>query len=95
MGKRWQVTFDAEKTQATLFSRRQDAVNKYKNINLLEGRNIYLQESVNILEFGFDTGLTFTKHVKKITKDAAWKLSCVRRIAHILDVQGVDTLYNS
>ena len=56
---------------------------------------IHLQKSVNILGVEFNTVLTFTNHVRKVTKDAAWKLSCVRRIAHLLDAQGVDTLYKS
>ncbi|KAG0715534.1 60S ribosomal protein L23 [Chionoecetes opilio] len=34
-------------------------------------------------------------HVRKVTKDAAWKLSCIRRVAHLLDAQGVGTLYKS
>ncbi|KAG0727963.1 hypothetical protein GWK47_033522 [Chionoecetes opilio] len=37
----------------------------------------------------FDSGLTYTSHVKKVAKDAAWKLSCIRRVAHLLDAQGV------
>ncbi|KAG0721322.1 hypothetical protein GWK47_006441 [Chionoecetes opilio] len=91
-GKRWQVTFASDKTQAVLISRRQDAVNWDQHAILLEGRKIHLQESVNILGVEFDSGLTYTSHVRKVAKDAAWKLSCIRRVAHLLDAQGVGTL---
>ncbi|KAG0726470.1 hypothetical protein GWK47_036479 [Chionoecetes opilio] len=65
------------------------------NAILLEGRKIYLQESVNILRVEFDSGLIYTSHVRKVAKDAAWKLSCIRRVAHLLVAQGVGTLYKS
>ncbi|XP_069987613.1 uncharacterized protein [Penaeus vannamei] len=40
-----------------------------------------------------NSALTFTGHVKTIARKAAWKLNCVRRIAHLLDSQGICTLY--
>ncbi|XP_069983709.1 uncharacterized protein [Penaeus vannamei] len=40
-----------------------------------------------------NSALTFTGHVKNIARKAAWKLNCVRRIAHLLDSQGICTLY--
>ena len=40
-----------------------------------------------------NSALTFTGHVKTIAKKAAWKLSCVRRVSHLLDSQGISTLY--
>lgn len=94
-GKRWQVTFAPEKTQAVLISRRHDAVNWNQQHILLEGRRVQLQESVSILGVEFDSRLTFTRHVRKVAKDAAWKLSCIRRLAHLLDAQGIETLYKS
>jgi len=93
--KRWQVTFAPEKTQAALISRRQDDVDRDQLTIHLEGRKIHLQESVNILGVEFDSGLTYTSHVRKVAKNAAWKLNCIRRVAHLLDAQGVDTLYKS
>ncbi|KAG0718254.1 hypothetical protein GWK47_052787 [Chionoecetes opilio] len=94
-GKRWQVTLAPDKIQAILISRRQDAVNWDQHAILLEGRKIHLQESVNILGVEFDSGLTYTSHVRKVAKDAAWKLSCIRLVAHLLDAQGFGTLYKS
>ncbi|KAG0720009.1 hypothetical protein GWK47_007011 [Chionoecetes opilio] len=91
--KRWQVTFAPDKTQAVLISRRQDTVNWDQHSIILEGRRIHLQESVSILGVKFDHGLTYTSHVRKVAKDAAWKLSCIRRVAYLLDAQGVGTLY--
>ncbi|XP_045105429.1 uncharacterized protein LOC123500947 [Portunus trituberculatus] len=40
-----------------------------------------------------NSALTFTEHVRTITKIAAWKLSCIRRVSHFLDYQGISTLY--
>ena len=94
-GMRWQVTFAPEKTQAVLISRRQNDADRDQLAIHLEGRRIHLQESVNILGVEFDSSLTYTSHVRKVAKNAAWKLSCIRRIAHLLDAQGVDTLYKS
>ncbi|KAG0710961.1 hypothetical protein GWK47_021687 [Chionoecetes opilio] len=94
-GKRWQATFAPDNTQAVLISRRQDADNWDQHAILLEGRRIHLQESVSILGVEFDFGLTYTSHVRKIAKDAAWKLSCTQGVAHLLDAQGVSTLYKS
>ena len=37
--------------------------------------------------------LTFTNHLRNVAKKAAWKLSCVRRISHLLDARGISTLY--
>ncbi|KAG0715468.1 hypothetical protein GWK47_011872 [Chionoecetes opilio] len=82
-------------TQAVLISRIQDAVSWDQNAILLEGRRIHLQESVSILGVEFDSGLTYTSHVRKVANDTAWKLSCIRRVAHLLDAQGVGTLYKS
>ena len=42
-----------------------------------------------------DSSLSFTSHVRKVAKDAAWKLSCVRRVGKILDGPGIATLYRA
>ncbi|KAG0726892.1 hypothetical protein GWK47_035680 [Chionoecetes opilio] len=62
-------------TQPVLISSKQDAVNWDQNAILLEGRKKHLQESVNILGVEFDSGFTYTSHVRKVAKDAAWKLA--------------------
>ncbi|KAG0728601.1 hypothetical protein GWK47_032143 [Chionoecetes opilio] len=53
------------------------------------------RRSVNILGVEFDSGLTYTSTSRRSPRDAAWKLSCIRRVAHLLDAQGVGTLYKS
>lgn len=37
--------------------------------------------------------LTFTNHSRNVTKIAAWRLSCVRRIFHLLDAWSISALY--
>ena len=94
-GRRWQVEFASGKTQAMLISRRPEPTDSAP-VNLkLGGRTLPLQESVNILGVEFNNTLTFTGHVKQLAKTAAWKLGCVRRIAHLLDAKGVDTVYKA
>ena len=91
----WQVTLAPDKTQAMVISRRQD-INTIPAPNIqLEGRRLYLQDSINILGVEIDSSLTFTNHAKKVAKNAAWKLSCVRRISHLLDAKGVEVLYKA
>ncbi|KAG0716749.1 hypothetical protein GWK47_008954 [Chionoecetes opilio] len=55
----------------------------------------YTSRSQSHSGVGVDSGLTYTSHVRKVAKDVAWKLSCIRRVAHLLDAQGVGTLYKS
>ncbi|KAG0710939.1 hypothetical protein GWK47_021742 [Chionoecetes opilio] len=43
----------------------------------------------------FDAGLTFTSHTRRVAKNSAWRLSCVRRISHLLDAKGVEVLYKA
>lgn len=94
-GKRWQVTLAPEKTQVMLISRRQDLATAAPVDIQLDGRRLPLQGSVTILGVEFDNHLTFTNHVRQVAKDAAWKLGCIRRIAHLLDDRGVVSLYKA
>ncbi|KAG0722187.1 hypothetical protein GWK47_044984 [Chionoecetes opilio] len=52
-----------------------------------------LQTSISILGVEVNSVLTFTDHIRTIARKAAWKLSCVRRVSHLLDSQGITTLY--
>ncbi|XP_050715616.1 uncharacterized protein LOC126998200 [Eriocheir sinensis] len=91
----WQVTLAPDKTQAMVISRRRDINNLAGPGIQLEGKTLPLQDSISILGVGFDAGLSFTNHAKKISKNAAWKLSCVRRISHLLDAKGTEVLYKA
>ncbi|KAG0729688.1 hypothetical protein GWK47_029826 [Chionoecetes opilio] len=51
--------------------------------------------SISILGVEFDAGLTFTSHARRVAKSSAWRLSCVRRISHLLDAKGVEVLYKA
>ena len=80
-----------EKTQVMLVSRRHSPLDTPIPTILLDGRALPLQASISILGVEMNSALTFTGHVKTIARKAAWKLNCVRRIAH-LDSQGICTL---
>ncbi|KAG0715148.1 hypothetical protein GWK47_012632 [Chionoecetes opilio] len=92
-GRRWQVDLAPEKTQAMLISRRQRPPDTPIPTILLGGRPVPLQTSISILGVEVNSVLTFTDHIRTIARKAAWKLSCVRRVSHLLDSQGITTLY--
>ncbi|KAG0715290.1 hypothetical protein GWK47_012283 [Chionoecetes opilio] len=60
---------------------------------LLGGRPVLLQTSLSILGVEVNSVLTFTELIRTIARKAAWKLSCVRRVSHLLVSQGITTLY--
>lgn len=91
----WQVTLAPDKTQAMVMSHRRDINNLAGPGIQLEGKTLPLQDSISILGVEFDAGLSFTNHAKKISKNAAWKLSCVRRISHLPDAKGTEVLYKA
>ena len=62
---------------------------------VLNGKRLPLLPSVSILGVEVNNTLTFTHHVRAVANKAAWKLSCVRRVSHLLDAKGVSTLYAS
>ncbi|KAG0725904.1 hypothetical protein GWK47_004509 [Chionoecetes opilio] len=87
--------FSPDKTQAVLiFPPGQDAVNWDQHAILLEGRKIHLQEQSK-----FRGGVLLWPHIhqprKKVARMLPGKMSCIRRVAHLLDAQGVGTLYKS
>ncbi|KAG0714935.1 hypothetical protein GWK47_013117 [Chionoecetes opilio] len=76
-----------------LISRRQRPPDTPIPTILLGGRPVPLQTSLSILGVEVNSVLTFTDHIRTIARKAAWKLSCVRRVSHLLDSQGITTLY--
>ncbi|MPC12838.1 hypothetical protein E2C01_005551 [Portunus trituberculatus] len=61
----------------------------------LEGKRLPLQQSISILGVEVDASLTFTTHMRRVARDAAWRLSCVRRVGKLLDGSGIATLYRA
>ena len=92
-GKLWQLTLAPEKTQVMLISRRQEP-NNLPAIKL-EGRDLPMQSTMNILGVSFDSNLSFTSYVKEVASKSARKLACIRRISNLLSSEGCQTLYNS
>ena len=93
-GEKWQVTLAPEKTQVMLISRRREPVDSLPAIQL-DGKDLPLQPTMNILGVTFDHHLSFTEHVKEIGRNCAGKLACIRRISGQLDSRGCSVLYNS
>ena len=92
-GRRWQVDLALDKTQVMLVTRRRSPPAIPIPPIHLDGLVLPLQASVTILGVEIDSSLSFTSHVKKIATKAAGRLSCVRRVSHLLDARGVSNLY--
>ena len=92
-GLRWQVQLAHDKTQVMLVSRRRSPPPIPIPPILLEGKVLSLKQSVSVLGVDVDNTLSFTSHVRKTAAKAAGRLSCVRRVSHLLDARGVSNLY--
>ena len=92
-GRRWQVDLAQDKTQVMLITRRRSPPAFPIPPILLDGKVLPLQSTVTILGLEIDSSLTFTSHVKSTASKAAGRLSCVRRVSHLLDARGVSHLY--
>ena len=93
-GRRWQVKFAAEKTQAMLISRTRDA-------RLMEGQlrfgedTLAIKESVNILGVEVDSTLSFASHLESVARKASLRVTLLRRVRHLLDADGLMKLYKA
>ncbi|KAK8377744.1 hypothetical protein O3P69_014004 [Scylla paramamosain] len=92
-GRRWQEDFAPEKTQVMQDSRRHRTLDTPIPIILLDGRPLPLLASISILGVEVNSTLSFIGHVKTIARRAAGKLSCIKRVSHLVDSQGITALY--
>ncbi|XP_042870705.1 uncharacterized protein LOC122252338 [Penaeus japonicus] len=54
-----------------------------------------LEDSISIVGLDIDNSLRFNKHISRICRTASLKVTSLRRILHLLDPQGILTLYKS
>ncbi|XP_037773841.1 uncharacterized protein LOC119569982, partial [Penaeus monodon] len=54
-----------------------------------------LEDFISVLAGDIDSGLRFNRHVSWICKTASLKVTALRRISHLLNPQGILTLYKS
>ena len=94
-GSKWQVKFAAEKTQAMVISRSSDDINTFQGRLKLGNDTIELSNSLEILGVQFDSKLTFEEHIKETAHKASLKVTALRRLKHLLDAQGMMTLYKA
>ena len=94
-GQRWQVRFAPEKTQAMVITRSpNDAILLDKKLKLGQDY-IKINNSLSILGVEFDSKLTFENHIKELAHRASIKVTALRRIKHLLDAKGLQTLYKA
>ena len=74
-GRRWQVKFAAEKTQAMLISRSR------RDVGLLEGQlrfgedTLAIKESINVLGVEVDSTLSFARHLESVARRASLRVN--------------------
>ena len=94
-GKRCQVSFAAHKTQCMVVSRSPEAMASMTNKLVMDSMPLSIKDSISILGVEIDWKLKFDKHIKKICNTASFKISSLRRVAHLLDARGILTLYKA
>ena len=92
-GRRWQVELAQDKTQVMLVSRHRGPRTITIPPILLDGKVLPLQSTVHILGIEVNSCLSFTDHVRKLASRAAGRLSCIQRVSHLLDADGIKNLY--
>ena len=89
-GHRWQVSFAPQKTQLMVVSRTSTDIRLCFN-----GATLVPQADLLILGVTYDTKLTFQAHIEQLTRAAAGKLACLRRMSWLLDIRGRELLYKA
>ncbi|XP_063596231.1 uncharacterized protein LOC134773084 [Penaeus indicus] len=94
-GSQWQIRFAPNKTQAMVISRSPAASGVMKDTILMNNTALPLEDLISVLGIDIDSGLRFNRHVSRICKTASLKVTALRRISHLLNPQGILTLYKS
>ncbi|XP_063603574.1 uncharacterized protein LOC134779374 [Penaeus indicus] len=94
-GSQWQVRFAPNKPQAMVISRSPAASGVMKDTILMNNTALPLEDLISVLGIDIDSGLRFNRHVSRIRKTASLKVTALRRISHLLNPQGILTLYKS
>ncbi|XP_069979402.1 uncharacterized protein [Penaeus vannamei] len=94
-GSQWQVSFAANKTQAMVVSRSPAASDVMKDKIVMNNTALPLEDFISILGVDIDNELRFNRHVRRICKTASLKVTALRRASHLLNPQGILTLYKS
>ena len=94
-GKRWQVKFAAEKTQALLISRSREDANLLERQLKFGEDTLTIKDSINILGIEVDSKLSFDRHLESVARKASLRVTLLRRVRHLLDAEGLMTLYKA
>ena len=94
-GRRWQVRFAAEKTQAIIISRSREDARLVKGKLRFGGDTLAFKDSINILGVEVDSTLSFSRHLETVARRASLRVTLLRRVRHLLDADGLMTLYKA
>lgn len=94
-GDRWQVKFAPDKTQAMVVSRSPRDAREMRGRLRMGANTVPLQDSVDILGVEIDSRLLFDRHLENVARQASQKVTLLRRLRHLLDAEGLLTLYKA
>lgn len=94
-GKKWQVSFAPEKTQAMVISRSPGASQAVSGLLLFSHKILPLQDHIKVLGLTVDHCLRFDHHVEAVARQASQRVSTLRRMAGTLEPRGILTLYKA
>ena len=94
-GRRWQVKFAAEKTQAMVISRSREDARRLEGKLKFGDDTLALQDSVSILGVEVDSQLSFARHLEGVARKASLRVTLLRRVQHFLNAEGLLRLYKA
>ncbi|KAG0719442.1 hypothetical protein GWK47_050436 [Chionoecetes opilio] len=94
-GRRWQVKFAAEKTQAMVISRSREDPRLLERKLKFGDDTLAIKNSINILGVDVDSRLRFDRHLETVARRASLRVTLLRRARHLLDADGLMRLYKT
>ena len=92
-GRRWQVRFAAERTQAILITHSRNEARLLAGQLWFGDDTLATQNSINILGVEVDSKLSFDCHLEIMTRKASLRVTFLLRVRHLLDADGLLKLY--
>lgn len=94
-GRRWQVTFAAEKNKDMVISRSGEDARFMQGRLKFEDDTLAIKDSINILGVEVDSRLSFDRHLECVARRASLRVTFLRCVLHLLDADGLLRLYKA
>ncbi|CAN0098921.1 unnamed protein product [Heterosigma akashiwo] len=94
-GDQWLLEFEATKSQSLLVSNKREESKAQHRPWSMGGFTVEEKEQLKALGFIIDPKGNWSLHVQQIAADARKRLGAIRRVAHLLDNQGIMMAYKA